>query len=828
MNWKKLILLLSIVLIVVMLSSVVYGQEHGHAHSHTKPATTGEQTSDLPADDSDLARKEKIRNDIIAQGGEVGENALDTKEELDAAEAILNNGNYLIGKWDNDEIRIARKGFDFTSTPTTRVASGKVSGEACSCLSGLISDLVDADVSAATIRSNQRIEVIFSADNEEAIKRILDDSEDVDQFEISSSTSATTASGEAVASAPEAEHVHGVDDAPHDAVISNELQPQTSRLSGTVSEGSKWIVNDDGEWVPVKIFVVTYKDGTTHTVYAADDEQAATLSVELTGKTNGDISKIGVKSTSRRSSTTPAEVDESGTTYTTDSPCPVGSCTIATTVIPKEDQQNEEKIPPNVFIDGEKYEPFWDGQKWDYCTGPGCICDEECLLGGGKRLGSNSKHEEVGREVKITVPKDAPLAEPEPEPELSNNQKETKAILDALKAKRITHQQAYDQLDAIATEAEAAITDNDREIAELEKEYDRLVDQISSGEKLTEEDEKILARLDEIADEQKKLGDDGKSLERIKAAEEARDVADSQFWKFNWAETLGRTEGYNYIREIFSSVSGIGTFARDLGRYQPLSNLLFKDLTQDFIEFSNVPAINFLSDIPSFVTTEMCRAAFVGNSKTPGQDSAFYLTRAGTRVFAGGINAEVTKNKVPILCRRNPDEEADEEFICNSNQVCRENGFCYKDETTEQPLEGFFYKIAFSVTAPQDQKYTPDVDENGRAVRFNIRIGNKWVYSIDGIRDASVIQLNNADSYSNIILKYSTAPKYNQVCVVFDDRYRIEDKFARDVPDLCATFIESNQGEVEFKASDKSGSSAAGRAPSVTPETGEVIENEDW
>ena len=82
----------------------------------------------------------------------------------------------------------------------------------------------------------------------------------------------------------------------------------------------------------------------------------------------------------------------------------------------------------------------------------------------------------------------------------------------------------------------------------------------------------------------------------------------------------------------------------------------------------------------------------------------------------------------PILCQKNPDQEAEEQWICDRHQVCVDDSFCYADKDDDEeadddePLKGYFYKITWAVSAPQDEAYTPLVDENGVAVSFNIWI----------------------------------------------------------------------------------------------------------
>ena len=124
---------------------------------------------------------------------------------------------------------------------------------------------------------------------------------------------------------------------------------------------------------------------------------------------------------------------------------------------------------------------------------------------------------------------------------------------------------------------------------------------------------------------------------------------------------------------------------------------------------------------------------------------------------------------VPVSVPEVKDEELkpseideDDEPYCSKGQVCV-NDFCYADEDDNEkpdddiPLKGKFYKIYWGVTAPQDESHTPYIDENRKAVKFNVRLegdGEVWLYKTKGAIERGVMELENGESDSGLIVKF--------------------------------------------------------------------------
>ena len=217
---------------------------------------------------------------------------------------------------------------------------------------------------------------------------------------------------------------------------------------------------------------------------------------------------------------------------------------------------------------------------------------------------------------------------------------------------------------------------------------------------------------------------------------------------------------------------------------------------------------------------------------------AMIKTVSGTYQAVAGIQMERSASTSPILCQRNPDQEAEELFICDRGYVCVNEGFCHVDTDedgeadTEQPAVGYFYKITWGVTAPRDEAFTPLLDENGVAVSFNIWLDQTpndvvnqengvFMYSRQG-DITSPIQLRNGAADQDVIIHYSPN-LYEEACIKWNQvpsTIMGEVTGDRTIDDVCFQVDVSSVGEVNWQRS--------GQAPSVTVQSGEVQRNSGW
>jgi len=266
----------------------------------------------------------------------------------------------------------------------------------------------------------------------------------------------------------------------------------------------------------------------------------------------------------------------------------------------------------------------------------------------------------------------------------------------------------------------------------------------------------------------------------------------------------------------FGKYAGLTRKVIDSRNYQPLSNLLIgEDNYQKWRSNADADWINQI-DVSWSVTQEVCKADDQKSSDKPGQNTRFVMTPSGSYQFVGSIQAEISTKQSPIICERNPAEDAEQEFICKGGLTCKDEQFCYASTTDSEPAKGYFYKISWGVSAPQDEKHTVNIDEDGKTIKFNLYLdqdnaenGNeKYLFSRGALRSKDVLALAHGESDGGTITSY-LSDKYNRVCIVFDPSYHPIDKSGGDVTRICASFITLDKGVVEYGNSDRSGSSGS-------------------
>ncbi|MBU0469981.1 MAG: hypothetical protein KKA62_05320 [Nanoarchaeota archaeon] len=282
--------------------------------------------------------------------------------------------------------------------------------------------------------------------------------------------------------------------------------------------------------------------------------------------------------------------------------------------------------------------------------------------------------------------------------------------------------------------------------------------------------------------------------------------------------------GKNQYSELFGAT--LGALSK-LGSYRSLSNLLLPEATKEWTAFSDQEGLRIWADLDAFAASQYCRDDEEKRSTQDGKAYAFVRTSSGTYQFVGSIQAEYTTETTQILCERNPDQDSEEEFICSKGFVCVDNNFCYEDKNDDgeadsnEPAQGHYYKISWGVTAPQDEKFTPYVDENGKAVRFNIQLngpeGSEWIFKRLGKFGPNVIELDNGANDGGIITKF-LQKLYTQVCIVFDPQDSVIDFNGDPVSTICTIFKATTPQSVEY-------GSATGNSPSITSTSEDVEMN---
>ncbi|HIH11155.1 TPA: hypothetical protein HA241_03125 [Candidatus Woesearchaeota archaeon] len=272
-------------------------------------------------------------------------------------------------------------------------------------------------------------------------------------------------------------------------------------------------------------------------------------------------------------------------------------------------------------------------------------------------------------------------------------------------------------------------------------------------------------------------------------------------------------KGEYIVGDIVSGVSRIG-------RYQAFSNFLADHgLFESWVDQANADWMRQWQDVEGFAVEAICKEDSLKRSKLPGTTTQMVQTVSSYQ-FVGSIQAEVSPRKVPILCTKEIKDEQ-EQFTCPADLICINNEFCATSQDATIPTSGYFYKLSWGVTAPTDEKSTPFIDEEGNAVKLNLRLEDEngatvFFYKRANQQNENTIKLRNGDHDGNTHAFYSPT-RYVEACIIFSSGYQVKDLSGEPVKQICATFKSTERGKVEFENSN--------RQPSITTSSGEVSVN---
>ncbi len=300
-------------------------------------------------------------------------------------------------------------------------------------------------------------------------------------------------------------------------------------------------------------------------------------------------------------------------------------------------------------------------------------------------------------------------------------------------------------------------------------------------------------------------------------------------------EVATDSSGATNLKNAQKSLESIYAIENSIKSYPALSQLIFG---------SNGTVANWRNNAdrtfaPMLGTNWFPSAICEGHYDIQPAGSAVIKTSTGTYQAVAHVEGEISDTKTPLLCYRNPDKEAKEKFVCDSGEVCGSDELCYADTNedgeadSDKPLQGFFYKITWSVTAPRDEKLTPFIDENGVAVKFNVGVDEvadgevasgaafKPFYSING-NTIGPIELKNGQSDKDVVTHYSDK-EFKEVCIkwaaapltVPTPGIAAVGSFGlssvggltnsvETVPNVCFTLTKSSVGKVSWEQSGKS------------------------
>jgi hypothetical protein len=196
------------------------------------------------------------------------------------------------------------------------------------------------------------------------------------------------------------------------------------------------------------------------------------------------------------------------------------------------------------------------------------------------------------------------------------------------------------------------------------------------------------------------------------------------------------------------------------------------------------------------ITREACKYDSRKRDKQDGQSSVFIVTSPGVYQFVGSIQAEKTNTKTYLTCT------GEEYNVCPEGLTCKDS-VCYDNKN--QPVKAYQYKISWGVTAPQDVRKTPYIDENGKSLKFNILLTDgkdcssegKYLYNRPRSKDKEVIELSNGASDKDLIVDYSLID-YDTACVCFSNKYYSQDRRGSNVKQICASIAKVKQTKVIY------------------------------
>ncbi len=233
-------------------------------------------------------------------------------------------------------------------------------------------------------------------------------------------------------------------------------------------------------------------------------------------------------------------------------------------------------------------------------------------------------------------------------------------------------------------------------------------------------------------------------------------------------------------------------------------------------------ASDILGTIPiqtDSMISEICR---LSHPIVPeGKGFALLETQSGTFQTVASIEGEYTQKPVPFLC--DDAGECKEGYKCDL-QVCYEvdddDKFKYDSNGKKISPPVYFYKITWGVTSPQDEKFTPFIDENNVSVSFNVylytenRKSKVGLYKKDGKDVDDPIHLSNGDADRQVFVDYATSKKYKEACIMF--KLAPADRDGEAIPSICKAIVESSDESVTFGDAGSSPASTTTSSPEVS------------
>lgn len=274
--------------------------------------------------------------------------------------------------------------------------------------------------------------------------------------------------------------------------------------------------------------------------------------------------------------------------------------------------------------------------------------------------------------------------------------------------------------------------------------------------------------------------------------------------------------------------------SQSVGKFTGLSNLFYSAVgLEEWVR--NVDAWFSRSVLnEDYIASRICYTQVARFQDISTDGIAVIENSYGTIQTVANVFAEMTHSDA-LLCIRSTDEDAEEEYYCPDGLYCEDNGFCY-DEDTDEQAEGYFYKISWGVQAPADEAATPNIDENGFAVQYNVVVAGNYLY-MDDYGNTYPLKLINGDSDGQVITWWSNNDYENKdVCIEWSDDTDIYTtggsvglgfSSGEDIGDVCNTIVYSEQTTVQMNAYGSAGSTTSYTSEDSTT-SNDVSFNSDW
>jgi hypothetical protein len=272
--------------------------------------------------------------------------------------------------------------------------------------------------------------------------------------------------------------------------------------------------------------------------------------------------------------------------------------------------------------------------------------------------------------------------------------------------------------------------------------------------------------------------------------------------------------------------SAVFTSLGQVGRTQGLSSLLF----------AKTPLYEWASSVDKWFSRNVmneealasaaCYALTLNQTDQQEEGVSFIENSYGSIQPIAHIFGEVSKT-TSLLC--DVDEEGEE--TCPNDLECLDDGFCHA--ANGDHVEGFFYKVSWAVAAPSDEAATPDINEDGTVLNYNVWIepdgfDNINFYESPASRNCPLRLVNGANDGGVVTWWSNNDYTGADVCIRWDEQCHtsilttggsalgIDAAEGNEIDEPCNTIKESTKNIAEIGSANSVVGNDNGDTVSVT------------